>query len=74
MSHREEIKAKIAELAHKDSVDEASPIRELGLDSLDIVETLLDLEEKYGVSFNDIDMSKILTVKDLLDSIDSQIK
>lgn len=74
MSHREEIKARLAELSHRESVDEAIAIRELGLDSLDVVETLLELEEKYGVAFDDIDMSKLVTVKDLLDAIESKLK
>ena len=74
MSHREEIKARLAELSHRDSVDEAIAIRDLGLDSLDVVETLLELEEKYSVAFDDIDMSKLVTVKDLLDAIESKIK
>lgn len=74
MSHREEIKARLAELSHRESVDEAVAIRELGLDSLDVVETLLELEEKYGVAFDDIDMSKLVTVKDLLDAIESKVK
>ncbi len=74
MSHREEIKARLAELSHRESVDEAIAIRELGLDSLDVVETLLELEEKYGVAFDDIDMSKLVTVKDLLDAIESKVK
>ena len=74
MSHREEIKARLAELSHRDSVDEAIAIRDLGLDSLDVVETLLELEEKYGVAFDDIDMSKLVTVKDLLDAIESKVK
>lgn len=74
MSHREEIKARLAELSHRDSVDEVIAIRDLGLDSLDVVETLLELEEKYGVAFDDIDMSKLVTVKDLLDAIESKVK
>lgn len=74
MSHREEIKARLAELSHRESVDEAIAIRDLGLDSLDVVETLLELEEKYGVAFDDIDMSKLVTVKDLLDAIESKVK
>ena len=74
MSHREEIKARLAELSHREAVDEAIAIRELGLDSLDVVETLLDLEQKYSVAFDDIDMSKLVTVKDLLDAIESKIK
>ena len=74
MSHREEIKARLAELSHRESVDENIAIRELGLDSLDVVETLLELEQKYSVAFDDIDMSKLVTVKDLLDAIESKIK
>ncbi len=74
MSHREEIKARLAELSHRDSVDESIAIRDLGLDSLDVVETLLELEEKYGVAFDDIDMSKLVTVKDLLDAIETKVK
>ena len=74
MSHREEIKNRLAELSHRDSVDESLAIRDLGLDSLDVVETLLELEEKYSVAFDDIDMSKLVTVKDLLDAIESKLK
>jgi len=74
MSKREELKARVAELAHVESLNEETPLRELGLDSLDIVETLLELEDKYGISFDDIDMSKLQTVKDLLDCIEARIK
>lgn len=74
MAHRDEIKNRLASLAHKDQIDESIAIRELGLDSLDVVETLLELEEQYGVAFDDIDMSKLVTVKDLLDTIESKIK
>ena len=74
MAHRDEIKNRLASLAHKDQIDESIAIRELGLDSLDVVETLLELEEQYGVAFDDIDMSKLVTVKDLLDTIESKVK
>lgn len=69
-----EIKKRLAEAAHKDSVSEEMKINELGLDSLDVVELLLKLEEEYGVHFDDVDMSNLVTVKDLLDSISSQLK
>lgn len=69
-----EIKAKLAQSAHKESVNEEDKIRELGLDSLDVVELLLQLEEEYDVHFDDVDMSKLITVKDLLDEIQSQLK
>lgn len=69
-----EIKKRLAEAAHKDSVSEEMKLNELGLDSLDVVELLLKLEEEYGVHFDDVDMSNLVTVKDLLDSISSQLK
>ena len=69
-----EIKKRLAEAAHKDSVSEEMKLNELGLDSLDVVELLLKLEEEYGVRFDDVDMSNLVTVKDLLDSISSQLK
>lgn len=69
-----DIKKRLAEAAHKDSVSEEMKLNELGLDSLDVVELLLKLEEEYGVHFDDVDMSNLVTVKDLLDSISSQLK
>lgn len=69
-----EIKERLAKAAHKDTIDDSMKLRELGIDSLDIVELLLQLEEDYGVHFNDMDMSNLITVKDLLDVIAKQLK
>ena len=69
-----EIKTRLAKAAHKDSIDENMNLKDLGLDSLDIVEMLLQCEEEYGVHFDDLDMSNLVTVKDLLDAVASQIK
>lgn len=74
MDKLEEIKVKLAAVCHKDSVSDSDKIRELGLDSLDVVELLLQLEEEYDVHFDDVDMSSILTVKDLLDEVNKQLK
>lgn len=73
MSKLEEIKIKLAKAAHKDAINDNDKIRELGLDSLDVVELLLQLEEEYDVHFDDVNMSKLVTVKDLLDEIDKQL-
>lgn len=69
-----EIKAKLASAAHKDSIDENMNLKDLGLDSLDIVEMLLELEQQYNVHFDDMDMSNLVTVKDLLNAVSSQLK
>lgn len=69
-----EIKARLAKAAHKETVDEAMNLRDLGIDSLDIVELLLELEDEFGIHFDDMDMSNLVTVKDLLDAVRSQLK
>lgn len=74
MEKLEQIKAKLAEAAHKDSVDGSMKLKDLGIDSLDIVELLLQLEEDYDVHFDDMDMSNLVTVQDLLDNIAKQLK
>lgn len=74
MNKVDEIRARLAEAAHKESVSDETKLNELGLDSLDVVELLLKLEEEYNVHFDDVDMSNLVTVKDLLDAISSQLK
>lgn len=74
MDKLEEIKVKLAKAAHKEAIKDEDKLRELGLDSLDVVELLLQLEEEYGVHFDDIDMAKLTTVKDLLEVIKLQLK
>ena len=73
MDKIEEIKSRLAKVAHRDSVEGSVKLRELGIDSLDIVELLLQLEEDYGVHFDDVDMSALVTVQDLLDEIKKQL-
>ncbi len=70
----EQITKKLAEACHKDSIDVNANFKELGLDSLDVVELLLQLEEEYGIHFDDVDMSGIVTVKDLIDVIEKLSK
>lgn len=69
-----EIKERLAQVAHKESIDESMRLNELGLDSLDVVELLLQLEEEYDVHFDDVDMSNLGTVGDLLKAISAQLK
>lgn len=73
MDKIEQIKVKLAEATHKDKINGDEKIRELGLDSLDVVELLLQLEEEYDVHFDDVDMSKLSTVNDLLNEISKQL-
>ena len=42
-------------------------LRELGIDSVDLVESLLNFEEKMNLTFEDEAMLKLSTVQDVLD-------
>ncbi|CZQ82791.1 phosphopantetheine attachment site [Trichococcus palustris] len=59
-------------------VDETKVTRELtiqndlGADSLDIVELVMELEDVFGVQISDEDAEKIISVGDAVDYIDSQ--
>lgn len=43
---------------------------ELGADSLDLVEMMLELESRYDVQFDDIDTSVLRTIQDIVDCVE----
>ncbi len=47
-------------------------IKDLGADSLDLVEMLLSLEENFGVTVTDEQTETIKSVKDIVDIIDNK--
>ncbi|MBD2175664.1 acyl carrier protein [Pseudanabaena sp. FACHB-1998] len=51
---------------------EASFANDLGADSLDTVELVMALEEKFGVEIPDEDAEKIATVQDAVNYIDEK--
>lgn len=73
MDKIEEIKKLFAEKVNLDSVDENMTLKELGLDSLDVVEMCLGLEEKYGVTFETEELSGIKTVGDLFAALSKKL-
>lgn len=54
-------------------VDESKALKDFGLDSLDVVEMCLDLEDKYGIEFSPDELGEFKTVGDLLASIEQKI-
>lgn len=47
---------------------------DLGADSLDVVELVMKIEEKFGIEVPDEDAEKIRTVKDAVEYIESKLK
>ncbi|MBW1649279.1 MAG: acyl carrier protein [Deltaproteobacteria bacterium] len=72
MSIEEQVKAIIADklgVKEENVVPEASFIDDLGADSLDLVELIMSIEEKFDVEISDEEAEKITTYKDVLEYI-----
>ena len=52
-------------------VPEASFVDDLGADSLDTVELIMQLEEEFGIEITDEDAEKMTTVKSVVDYIEA---
>ena len=62
---------KLSADADKVTID-ASFVDDLGADSLETVELIMGLEDKFGITIADEDAEKIRTVKDAVTFIESQ--
>ncbi|MBP5308819.1 MAG: acyl carrier protein [Clostridia bacterium] len=59
----------------KNSITENSEIiKDLGADSLDIVEMLMGLEDQFGIEVSEDEAVNLKTVGDIVKVIDSKIK
>ena len=48
-------------------------IKDLGADSLDVVEILMAIEENFGVSVSDDEIPNLKTVRDLVEYVESNM-
>ena len=75
---REEIKKKLIPLIERitwenDIKDESQFNYDLGFDSLDAVDLIIDAEREFGISIPDEQAEKVKTVKDAIDLIESLV-
>ncbi len=49
---------------------ESDVVKDLGADSLDVVELLITLEDDYGISIPEEDIVNVKTVKDIVEMIE----
>lgn len=55
------------------TITEETHLTALGLDSLDLVEIMLEIEETAGVEFDDEKIGSVKTVKDVLEAIEEKL-
>lgn len=73
MNKLEEIKNMFAEKVKVDNINPNMELKALGLDSLDLVELIMDIEEKYGIEFSNEELMSFKTVEDVLKSIEKKL-
>ena len=54
------------------TVTEDSNLKDLGIDSLDLVEIVLAAEEEFGITFADEELNNFKTVKDVCKVLDQK--
>ena len=72
MEYFDRIKEVLNDKLHGKALTLDSSFRDLGIDSLDLVDLVFELEEEIGVEFEDEELMSITTVKDLLTLIDKK--
>lgn len=53
--------------------NEMSLVGDLGYDSLDAVDTLMDVEDEFGIEISDEDAEKITTVQQVIDYVTAKV-
>jgi acyl carrier protein len=60
------------DVTKEECVPEASFIDDLGADSLDLVELIMEMEENFGLQISDEELEKIRTIQDVIDFLRSK--
>lgn len=55
-------------------VDLNQPLSSLGIDSLDLVEVMLEIEEKLDITFSSDEIGDVATLKEVKELIDNKLK
>lgn len=57
---------------HRSDIDEQDSLDYLGADSLDIMDIIYRVEDKFGIEISDCEKASLRTVKDYLDLINKK--
>ncbi len=56
-----------------DKIDPSMELKSLGLDSLDLVEVMMKIEEEFGIEFSNDEMLGFSTVADVIADIEKKL-
>ena len=73
MNVKEEVGKVLAKRINIENLKEEDELTALGLDSLDLVEVMLEIEEVFGIEFSSEEIEECKHLKDVLDLINKKI-
>lgn len=73
MNIKEEVAKIIAKRVDVTSLKEEDELSALGLDSLDLVEVMIEIEEKFNIEFDNTEIEDVKILKDVLDLISAKL-
>lgn len=62
-------------MAKRINIEDATldtPLNALDIDSLDLVEAVMDIEEEFGIQFTNEEIQSFKILKDVVDSVESK--
>lgn len=74
MDVKEEVRKIISKRIDVSGLKEDDNLSSLGLDSLDLVEVMLEIEEVFSIEFANEEIEQCKTFKDMLDLISQKVK
>ncbi len=73
MNISEEVIEGLKKIVKNKEVTLNSSIKDLGLDSLDVVDLLMEMEEKYNIEFSNDEMLSFTKVQDIISAIEKKM-
>ena len=70
----ETVKSILAEKVDVSKLKEEDSLKSLGLDSLDLVEVMLSIEDQLGIEFTSEEIAQLSTLKDVVKLIERKTK
>ncbi|WP_338983221.1 phosphopantetheine-binding protein [Spiroplasma endosymbiont of Othius punctulatus] len=74
MNYFEEIKKGLIAKGAKGSITKDSDLRSVGIDSLDLMDSVIELETKLNIQFSDETLMAIKTVNDIVVAVEELVK
>lgn len=73
MTHLARIEQIFTDLLKIDKIEPSMELKSLGLDSLDLVEVMMQIEEEFGIEFSNDEMLGFTTVADVVSDLEKKL-